>query len=46
MADHLRAGGTLPPIIISPSFEIRDGNHRLLGHILAGRIEIDAEVES
>jgi hypothetical protein len=31
-----------PPIWLSAALEIRDGNHRLLGHIIAGRTEIEA----
>jgi ParB-like chromosome segregation protein Spo0J len=38
----LLVGATFAPIWLSAALEIRDGNHRLLGHIIAGRTEIEA----
>jgi ParB-like chromosome segregation protein Spo0J len=42
IARHLSEGATFAPIRLSARLQIRDGNHRLLGHIIAGRTEIEA----
>ena len=43
IVDHLRAGGTVPPIHVKvegPRFKILDGRHRLLAHRMLERREI------
>ena len=49
-AEHLRAGGSLPPVTAfrdeASRTYLADGFHRVRAHERAGRTEIDAEIQS